>query len=47
MHKNEYLFKLNKIIEFYYKFLNTTYCDQIWASNLANICLKLIKEKYN
>lgn len=47
MHKNEYLFKLNKIIEFYYEFLNTTYCDQIWASNLANRCLKLIKENYN
>ena len=44
MPENDYLFKLNKIKEFYDLFLNTTYCDQVWASDLVNNCLKLINK---
>ena len=43
MTKKEYIYKINKIIEFYDHYLKTTYCDQIWASNLVNNCLALLK----
>ena len=47
MPEKEYLFKLNKIKEFYDVFLNTTYCDQVWATNLVDKCLKLINRNNN
>jgi len=43
MTKNEYLFKINKIINFYKDYLNTTYCDRIWADFITNKCLSLLR----
>lgn len=45
MPNSEYLFRINNIIKFHRKYLQTTYCDKVWAINLANKCSSLIKEK--
>tara|TARA_A100001388_G_scaffold258188_1_gene224533 strand:+ start:72 stop:1100 length:1029 start_codon:yes stop_codon:yes gene_type:complete len=44
MTKNEYIHKINNIIEFYKHYLKTTYCDQIWASDIVNKCLVLLEK---
>ena len=40
----EYLFKINKIINFYDKYLKSTYYDHIWADFVAKKCLSLIEK---
>ena len=42
MTKKEYIFRINKIIEFYKEYLKTTFYDQVWASFIVNKCLSLI-----
>ena len=43
--RDEYLFKINKILEFYNKYLNSTHYDYTWANFLAKKCLSLLKLK--
>ncbi len=42
MSKKEYLFRIKKIIDFYYKYLKTTYYDLEWANYICKQCMFLV-----
>ncbi|ABM72599.1 Hypothetical protein P9515_13921 [Prochlorococcus marinus str. MIT 9515] len=42
MTKKEYLFRIKKIIEFYYKYIKTTHYDQVWANYICQKCICLV-----